>query len=110
MSRPALISGSGCSDRSAVPARLPGMNGFQELDGERDEPLHVFVDTNEWCPVSSSWIDEARYDRASSELWLRIHGRDYSYPGVTPEEALRFWDAPSKGRWVWGNYPPPQRG
>jgi hypothetical protein len=76
-----------------------------------DEPLHPFLDTNEWLAVDSSWIDAARYDRASQTLWVRTRqGREYPWAeGVSPEKALSFWDAPSHGEWIHRHFPPRRR-
>lgn len=68
------------------------------------EELHPFLDANEWEGVSSSWIDEARYDRAAGELWIRTKGRDYAYP-CDERKALEFWRASSKGGWINQNFP-----
>lgn len=81
------------------------MNDTDEL---RDEPLHPFLDTNEWMSVDSSWIDAARYDRAAAVLWIRTkEGHEYPWvEGCDPATALAFWNASSHGEWIHANYPP----
>jgi hypothetical protein len=84
--------------------------------GPRQFPADHPLVTGEMVRVESSNVHSIGYDLDTGTLYVRFlvtvvregrvrqfGGSLYGYRGVTPEEFLRFLDAPSKGGWVWDN-------
>jgi hypothetical protein len=73
-----------------------------------EESLHgslpQFVMKGKWLKVNSSNVDSAHFDAPRGILTILYrNGSYYQYFGVTPDEALDFAAAPSKGQWIWDN-------
>lgn len=68
---------------------------------DANDPFLRFM-RGEWHPVASSNVSKIRYLSLSNNLDIEYHtGSIYRYYEVRPEEASAFWDASSKGTWVW---------
>lgn len=71
--------------------------------------------SGEWVEVVSSWVAAARWDDGRKTLWVKTK-QGYAYPwaqGITRAQAVSFFRADSKGKWIWRHFPPrglPRRG
>ncbi len=61
-----------------------------------------------WIPLNSTWVQAARYHPQSQSFDIRTKdGAEYpNYPNCPPEKFRGLLLAPSKGAWLWQNYPP----
>lgn len=74
---------------------------------ERVNPKY-WVDGNEQRPDhtnSSSWVGNIRYEPPKTGVgfgtaYINIGGREYSYPGVSPQGMVNLLNAPSLGRFL----------
>jgi hypothetical protein len=48
-------------------------------------------------PITSSWINTAKYNAALRAMTMKMEGRTYTYYNVSPEMYEYFLQAPSKG-------------
>jgi len=61
-----------------------------------------FLQYEKWISVSSSNVAMAKYDVVAAELYIEFNnGATYAYSHVSSREAESFYDAGSKGKWVW---------
>ncbi len=56
-----------------------------------------------WEPVDSSNVAEAAYDADASRLLVRFDSGHGHWYAVSPSQARDFYEAPSKGTWLWDN-------
>lgn len=69
-----------------------------------DDRFRQFLYGNNWTSFTSTYLKAARYDWNTSTLQvLYPDGTVWSYRNVTPGEARDFYEAPSKGTWMWDN-------
>jgi len=70
--------------------------------------LEDFVLFGEVMFVRSSNVTLAQYFPGENKMMVEFHGgrsemRAYLYSDVNEDEAVDFWKADSKGKWVWDN-------
>lgn len=107
--RPAHEAEEELAARREGRAAPPGMVMVPMYRGVQAMPVDHPLVTGDMVPVDSSNVHSIGYDLEHHLLYVRYldsggrAGPLYGYHDVTPDEFLRFLDAPSKGRWVWSN-------
>lgn len=98
-------------EKSAIP--LPKYTRESGLGNEQQAPAMKIYNANaqSWAPdlhpngiEDSSWIKDYEYNGANGDLDITYRDDFHAtFPNITPDQAMSFNNASSKGRWVHNN-------